>query len=148
MFGRRSCSSVAPVAVAVDWPALRRLLAEAVILQDAADELLGQMRGRPDPAVLAASCGRITERFAELREMVPEADHVDWRSLRQIFDHHILLLKTSLGLLAGAASSPVLDARLDDIDGLGAPARRLEAIRRDILSTRSRPEAPEGTAHK
>ena len=88
--------------MAVDWPALRRLLAEAVILQDAADELLGQIRGRPVPAVLAAPCGRITERFAELRAMVPDAGGLDSCSPRQIFDHHILLLKTSLGLLAGS----------------------------------------------
>jgi hypothetical protein len=125
----------------VDWPALRRLLAEAVILQDAADTLLEQIRGRPDPAVLAAPCGRITERFAELRERLAEGGGVHSGSLCQIFDHHILLLKTSLGLLAGAAYSPVLDARLDDIDGLGAPARQLEAIRRDVLSSSRRPAA-------
>ena len=43
------------------------------------------------------------------------------------------MLKTSLGFLAGAARSERLAERLDAIDGLGRPAKRLEAIRFDIL---------------
>src|SRR3954454_2913073 len=131
MLGSRSCPP-APPAVATDWAGLRRLLAEAVILQDAADELLARMRERPDPSVLAGPCGRITERFAALRATLPERG-VYTGPLRQIFDHHILLLKSSLGLLAGAQRSPLLDARVDEIGALGAPARRLEAIRQVLL---------------
>jgi hypothetical protein len=119
------------------WSALRRTVAEALILQDAAEELLAAMRDRPDPADAARACGRLTRRFAELREELPsgrdpEIDlHIE--ALEQVLDHHVLLLKTSLGFLAGAARSERLAERLDAVDGLGCPARRLEAIRFDIL---------------
>src|SRR4051794_22213542 len=119
------------------WTALRRTVAEALILQDAAERLLVALRDRPDPADAARSCGRLTRRFAELREELPsgrdpEID-VCTGALEQVLDHHVLLLKTSLGFLAGAARSERLAERLDAVDGLGHPARRLEAIRFDIL---------------
>jgi hypothetical protein len=119
------------------WAALRRLLAEALILQDAAEELLLGLRARPDVAEVARPCGRLKGRFAELRDAMPccgdpEMDRYT-AALRQILDHHVLLLKTSLGFLAGEARSERLGERLDTIDGLGAPARRLEAIRAEIL---------------
>jgi len=119
------------------WAALRRMVAEALILQDAAEDLLAAMRGRPDPADAARSCGRLTSRFAELREALPSGcdPEIDLYigALEQVFDHHVLLLKTTLGFLAGAARSERLAERLDAIDGLGRPAKRLEAIRFDIL---------------
>jgi hypothetical protein len=130
----------APVPAAVseaDWAALRRHVAEALILQDAAEELLIAVRDRADPSDVAPPCGRITGRLVELRDaMAPRGDPEMDRytgALRQILDHHILLIKTSLGFLAGAARSARLAERLDDIDGLGAPAHRLEAIRAEII---------------
>ena len=40
----------APDAVsAIDWVTLRRLLAEALILQDAAEDLLDTLHAHPDP---------------------------------------------------------------------------------------------------
>jgi hypothetical protein len=118
------------------WSSLRRTVAEALILQDAAEDLLVAMRARPDPADAARACGRLTRRFAELREELPSGDpEIDLYTgaLQQVFDHHVLLLKTSLGFLAGAERSERLAERLDAVDGLGRPARRLEAIRFDIL---------------
>jgi hypothetical protein len=119
------------------WAALRRTVAEALILQDAAEDLLVTLRDRPDPADAARSCGRLTRRFAELREELPwgRDPEIDLctGALQQVLDHHILLLKTSLGFLAGAARSERLAERLDAVDGLGHPARRLEAIRSYIL---------------
>jgi hypothetical protein len=119
------------------WTALRRTVAESLILQDAAEDLLVALRDRPDPADAARSCGRLTRRFAELREQLPSGrdPEIDLyiEALQQVLDHHILLLKTSLGFLAGAARSERLAERLDAVDGLGHPARRLEAIRFDIL---------------
>ena len=119
------------------WAALRRTVAEALILQDAAEDLLVALRDRPDPADAARSCGRLTRRFAELREELPSGrdSEIDLctGALQQVLDHHILLLKTSLGFLSGAARSERLAERLDAVDGLGHPARRLEAIRFDIL---------------
>jgi|SRR3954454_23051029 hypothetical protein len=120
-----------------EWAALRRLVAEAVILQDAAEDLLLSLRDRPDPSEVARPCSRLKIRFVELREALPSCDDPDMNryttALRQIFDHHVLLLKTSMGLLAGAARCERLDERLDDIDGLGFPGRRLEHIRAELL---------------
>src|SRR5690349_9819493 len=124
------------------WAALRRTVAEALILQDAAEDLLATLHDRPDPADAARSCGRLTRRFAELREELPSGDDPEidlcTRALQQVLDHHILLLKTSLGFLAGAARSERLAERLDAVDGLGHPARRLETIRFYILWRTSR----------
>jgi hypothetical protein len=138
MFGRRFRSPAAPPACEADWVALRVLLAEAVILQDAAVELLERVRERPDPADLATPYSRLKRRFAELRETLapssdPELDRY-CDALREIFDHHELLLKMSFQLLAGAERSPALDARLDYRDGLGNPGRRLEAIRAEVIA--------------
>lgn len=68
----------------------------------------------------------------------PEMDRYTG-TLRQIQDHHILLLKTSLGFLAAEARCELLAERLDAVDGLGLPAQRLEAIRTEILR-RTSPE--------
>jgi hypothetical protein len=121
-----------------DWASLRVLLAEAVILQDDAEELLERVHARPDPTELTAPYSRLKRRFAELRFTLtpcgdPELDGYR-EALRQIFDHHAMLLGTTLGLLGAAQRRPELDARLDDVDGLGNPARRLEAIRAEVLA--------------
>jgi hypothetical protein len=123
------------------WTKLRRVVAEALILQDAAEELLLRIHDRPDPAELARPWGRISRRFVELRAAVPPCGDPELDgytgALRQILDHHALLLRTSLGLLAGAARSELLDARLDDVDGFGAPGQRLEALRAALLDRAS-----------
>jgi hypothetical protein len=119
------------------WGGLQRTVAEALILQDAAEDVLAWLHDRPDPAEAARSCGRLTRRFVQLREQLPaggdpELDQYTG-ALEEVLDHHILMLKTSVGLLAGAARSERLSERLDAVDGLGFPAQRLEAIRFDIL---------------
>jgi len=131
----------APAATAdheAEWASLRVLVAEALILQDAAEDLLMGLRARPESSIVARPCGRINGRFVELREALPSCGDPEMdrhtRALRQIFDHHVLLLKPSLGFLAGEARSERLPARLGSIEGLGAPARRLESIRSEILS--------------
>src|SRR3954453_10457214 len=120
-----------------DWATLRRVVAEVVILQDAAEELLLRLRDRPDPSTLAVPCGRLKWRFVELREALPLTDDPEidrYRTaVRQILDHHVLYLKTSMGFLAAEPRRPELGDRLDGIDGLGAPARRLERLRVELL---------------
>ena len=77
------------------WTALRRTVAEALILQDAAEDLLVAMRDRPDPADAARSCGRLTRCFAELREELPSGrdPEIDLctGALQQVLDHHVLV---------------------------------------------------------
>lgn len=147
--GRRLDTDVGPVAVLADeaarqrvredaWRRLRRILAEAVILQDAADELLGTFRDRPAPGEVAPSCGRLKARFVELAEHLPTSDDpvlAEYAAVvRSILDHHVYMLKASVDLLVAGPASTRLSEELDTIVGLGAAARRLDAIRTDVLA--------------
>jgi hypothetical protein len=120
------------------WRSLRRTLAEAVILQDAADELLADLRHRPMLGEVAPQGGRLKSRFVRLAEELPSVgDPLMDRytaELRPILEHHVLLLKAALDLLACAWPSERLCEELDRMHGLGLPARRLESIRAEILS--------------
>jgi hypothetical protein len=123
------------------WGALRRIVAEALILQDRAEELLVELRDERDLGRVAAPCGNLIGRLVELCEALPSCGdpamdrHTD--VLRTILDHHVLMLDSSLALLAAEWRSERLGEQLDRIDGLGAPARRLEAVRAEIVSRES-----------
>ena len=119
------------------WRALRRILAEALILQDSAEALLIELRDRRDLGEIAPRCGQLIARFVALDHAMPScgdpAMDRHTRVLRTILDHHVLMLNSSRALLADEWRSDRLTAQLDRIDGLGLPARRLEAVRREIL---------------
>jgi hypothetical protein len=116
---------------------LTRIAAEAVILQDEAEALLRRIRDREPLHELAPRGGRLTSRFCSLNAELPTSrDPLVRRytgALREVFDHHAMLLSASLDLLAVAARSERLDELVDRIDGLGRPGRRLEDIRMDLL---------------
>jgi len=120
------------------WRALRRLVAEALIHQDSAEELLVELRDERDLGAIAPRSGQLMSRFIALREALPACgDPVmdrHTRALRSILDHHVLMLNASRDLLAAEWRSERLSEQLDRIDGLGAPARRLEALRAEILA--------------
>lgn len=147
--GRRPDTDVASVAVLGDeaarrrvqedaWRRLRRILAEAVILQDAADELLETFHDRPALGEVAPACGRLKGRFVELAEHLPTSDDpvlAEYAALvRSILDHHVYILKASVDLLVAGPASTRLSEELDTIVGLGAAARMLDAIRTDVLA--------------
>jgi hypothetical protein len=117
--------------------ALSRIAAEAVILQDDAEQLLRDVRDRQPLAVLAPRGGRLTSRFCALAAALPASRDPLVRDyserLREILDHHALMLSSSLDLLAVAWRSERLEDELDHIVGLGRPARRLEDLRMDLL---------------
>ena len=119
------------------------IVAEALILQDRAEELLVELRDERDLARVAPPCGSLIGRFVELCEALPSCgDPVMDRHtavLRTILDHHVLMLDSSLALLAAEWRSERLGEQLDRIDGLGAPARRLEMVRAEIVSRGSQP---------
>jgi hypothetical protein len=120
------------------WAALRRIVAEAVILQDEAEALLDELRDHRDLAAIAPPCGRLMVRFGALGHALPSCgDPVMDRHtavLRTILDHHVLMLNSCRALLASEWRSQRLAEQLDRIDGLGPPARRLERVREEILA--------------
>jgi hypothetical protein len=119
------------------WRLLRRIVAEALILQDAAEELLVRLRDDRDLGAVAPPAGRLMNRFIALGHQLPSCGdpamdrYTDL--LRRIFDHHVLMLNSARALLAAEWSSERLAAQIDRIDGLGPPARTLERVRQEIL---------------
>jgi hypothetical protein len=119
------------------WRVLRRIVAEALILQDAAEELLLELRDGRNLGAVAPPCGTIMARLGALGRALPVCGDpvIDGhtRALRTILDHHVLMLNSARALLAAEWRSERLTEQLDRIDGLGPPARRLERIREEIL---------------
>jgi hypothetical protein len=122
---------------ASDLALLRRIAAEAVILQDEAEELLRDVRAREPLAELAPRGGRLASRFVALAAALPACRDPAVRAhamrLREILDHHALMLTASLDLLAVAYRSDRLEEQVDRISGLGRPARWLEDLRLELL---------------
>jgi hypothetical protein len=120
-----------------DLSRLTRIVAEAVIRQDEAEELLRDIRDRGPLASLAPRGGRLTSRFCALSAALPSSRDPLIQSycarLREVFEHHALMLSASLDLLAVAWRSERLEDELDRIAGLGRPARQLEDLRMDLL---------------
>jgi hypothetical protein len=116
---------------------LRRIAAEALILQDDAEVLLGAIRAREPLAELAPRGGRLSSRFVALGAALPASRDPCVREyaarLREILDHHALMLSASLDLLAVAWRSERLEDEIDRITGLGRPARWLEDLRFELL---------------
>jgi hypothetical protein len=116
---------------------LRRIAAEAVILQDDAEQLLREVRARERLAVLAPRGGRLMSRFVALGRALPSSQDPEIQRycsrLREVFDHHAMMLSASLDLLAVAWRSERLEDELDGITGLGRPAGWLEDIRMALL---------------
>jgi hypothetical protein len=132
-----------------DLRRLTRIAAEAVILQDDAEQLLREIRDRGPLASLAPRGGRLTSRFCALAGALPTSrdplvEHYVAR-LREVLDHHALMLSASLDLLAVAWRSERLENELDRISGLGRPARWLEDIRMDLLVEPRERDARHGT---
>ena len=121
---------------AAELARLRAVAAEAVLRQDEAEELLHAVAARGPLAELAPRGGRLTSAFVALAAALPDSEDPELRrvagALREVLDHHAMLLACTLDLLAVASRSPRLEEQLDRIRGLGPPARRLEAIRLEL----------------
>ena len=131
------------------WRELNRIVAEAVIWQDKAEELLVDISHREPLAELAPRGGPLIRRFCELKRRLPESDDPEIRRftdvLGPVLDHHALMLSSSLDMLAVDWRSERIVAELERIDGLGAPAQRLDRLREELVS-RSGPGGPAGAA--
>ena len=110
---------------------LRRIAAEAVILQDEAESVIAGIRARQGLGYLAPRGGPVVRRFFALRERLPArcVDPADQR-LRELLDvtchHHAMALATALEFSAVEWRSPEIARQIDAMDGLGPPARRLD----------------------
>ena len=122
------------------WRELRAIVAEAVIWQDAANEVLAAISRREPLAELAPRGGPLVRRFCELRARLPESDDPDLRRvtdvLGPVLDHHALMLSSSLDMLAVDWRSERIVEELERIDGLGPPAQRLDRIRDELVAAR------------
>jgi hypothetical protein len=120
------------------WRELHAIVAEAVIWQDAAEELLGAISRREPLAELAPRGGPLIRRFCELRRRLPDSPDPDICRivgiLGPVFDHHALMLSSSLDMLAVDWRSERIVEELEKIEGLGAPAARLEGIRAELVT--------------
>jgi|SRR5215210_660929 len=115
---------------------LRAIVAEAVIWQDEAEAVLAEIRDRQPLADVAPRGGPLISRFVALACRLPESSDPDIRRhttvLRTVFDHHALMLKSSMEMLAFDWRSDRIVEQIEKIDGLGAPATWLEAVREEL----------------
>ena len=115
---------------------LLRIVAEAVILQDRAAELLVSIRNREPLGEVAPHAGPLATRFFELRRQLPPAR--DAAMARQcetasvVLDHHGTLITFALDLLAAEWRSPAIGEQLERLEGLGAAGERLDSLYTDL----------------
>jgi hypothetical protein len=121
---------------------LARLVDEAVLLQELAEDMLAGIRARRSLAELAPPCGALVSRFVALRAQVPEC--ADAQLVRETLDHHAMLLSTSLALLGDYRPERVAHL-IDTLDGMGAPAERLLALQERLSGRRTAAPAAAGT---
>jgi hypothetical protein len=119
------------------WRELRKIVDEAVIWQDKAEELLVDISHREPLAELAPRGGPLIRRFCDLRMRLPVSNDPDIRRivdvLGPVLDHHALMLSSSLDMLAVDWRSERIVEELERITGLGAPAERLDRIREELV---------------
>ncbi len=112
---------------------MRRVAAEAVILQDEAEAVIRGARAREGLGFLAPRGGPLVRRFFALRDLLPRAcddpeNEERRRQLDAILHHHALAVWVALDLLAYEWRSERIARQLDAIDGLGAPAAQLDQL--------------------
>jgi hypothetical protein len=112
---------------------MRRIAAEAVILQDQAEEVIRGARAREGLGFLAPRGGPLVRRFFSLRESLPKAcdnpaDEESRRRLDAILHHHALAVWVAMDLLACEWRSERIATQLDALDGLGTPAVQLDQL--------------------
>jgi hypothetical protein len=122
-----------PTAAPVDERALlRRVAAEAVILQDQAESVLAQIRAHGHLGFIAPRGGPLVRRFFALREELPgcctDPDDERLRHVLEVALHsHALVVSMSMDLLAYEWRSPRLADVVGRIEGLGAAGVALDA---------------------
>ena len=116
---------------------MRRIAAEALILQDEAESVLAGIARGDQLGVAAPRGGPLIRRFFALADELPRVveDPRQRRlaeSLRTILIHHAMQLSTALDFLAVSWRSDTMAQQLARIGGLGEPAVLLEAYYREL----------------
>ena len=128
-----------PRSSAVDPPAdpraaMRRIAAEAVILQDEAEAVVRGARAREGLGFLAPRGGPLVRRFFGLRDSLPKHRRRPRRraacaaNLTRFCITTRLAVWVALDLLACEWRSEKIGQQLDALDGLGAPAVQLDEL--------------------
>ena len=125
--------------------ATRRVVAEAVILQDEAESVLRAIRAREPLGTVAPRAGPLVRRFFALEDQLPaQSSDSDGSPLRAevaaILHHHALALSVAMEFLALEWRSPAVADQLDKLADLGKPAQRLDEIY--ALMTKGSPASP------
>lgn len=119
-------------------PALRRIAAETLILQDEAEEVLQAIRAHQSLGFIAPRAGPLVRRFFALRDQLP----VDVATAAQsgvrdemaaILHHHAMALSVAMDFLASEWRSAALAGQVESLTDLGPPARRIEEIYRLLV---------------
>lgn len=117
---------------------LRRIAAEAVIMQDEAELALASARARQPLGQVAPQAGPLVHRFFRLRDRLPTRcqDPGDERlrlTLDVILHHHAMMVATALDLLAYEYRSESVASAVETMN-MGEPARRLDEIYTELVA--------------
>jgi len=123
---------------------LLRIVAEALILQDEAEDVLAAVSRHEPLGVVAKRGGPVGRRFITLQDQLParcDDPRLDRLrvTLHTILYHHAMQVATALEFLAVAGRSEQLTRQVSDWGDLGAPARRLEEVYRELRYYPARP---------
>jgi hypothetical protein len=125
--------------------ALCRIVREALLIQDLAEDILEGVRERRPLREVARPGGVLAGRFVTLRQELPRSGDAELRRhcdvVARVLDHHAMMLAASLDMLSVEWRSERIGEQLERIDGLGAPAQWLRAVAEE-LGTEARPAAP------
>jgi hypothetical protein len=124
-----------PLAPPDTAPALRRIAAETLILQDEAEGVLRDIRARHGLGYIAPRAGPLVRRFFALRDLLPTQPSSPAQSrirdeMAVILHHHAMALSVAMDFLANEWRSAALADQVDALTDLGPPARRIEEIYR------------------
>jgi hypothetical protein len=116
---------------------LRRIVSEALLMQDFAEDILDGVHAQRPLDELGRPGRVLVDRFAALAEQLPRGTG-DGQLERQrdvvarVLDHHAMMLAAALDLLTVNARSPRTTRQLERIDGLGAPAQWLRTVAAEL----------------
>lgn len=116
---------------------LRRVAAEALILQDEAEAVLAGIADGDQLGIAAPRGGPLIRRFFALSDELPRVvaqprQRQLAESLRTILIHHAMQLSTALDFLAVSWRSDLIARQVAQMGGLGEPAELLEAYYREL----------------